>query len=155
MLDLPGQRLDAVFLRLNGYVQFQRRPRRGLVAPKVLPLVEGPLAVALLKFRTPVAISVAILAAALRIAALEVAAAVVVAPSGWPVAPVAASARAGPLFAGVVGIRFCIVRFLRPSGEKLQVQIQLLQRIGVFRFTHCGWISVISGWLRLMTGERK
>ena len=145
VLNLPGDRLDAVFLRLNGHVQFQRRALRHLAAPKVLPFVEGPFAVVLLKFWTPVAIAVAI----------PVAAAVVVAPSGWPVAPVAASARTGPLFAGVVGIRFCVIRFLRPSGEKLQVQIQLLQRIGVFGFTHCGWISVISGWLRLMTGGRK
>ena len=143
VLDLPGERLDALFLRLDDQVQLQRRARGRVVAPKVVFLVERALAVALLEFRPPVvpaiAIAVAIpVAAALLVAALEVTAAVVVAPTRRSVAPVAATATAGFLLAGIVGVWLGVVRFLRPSGEKLQFQIQLLERIGVLGFTHCG-----------------
>ena len=76
VLDLPCERLDAIFLRLNRHVQLERRARWRIVPAKAPLLVEGPLAIALLKFRTlaalpvaarpaiPVAIAFAILAAA-------------------------------------------------------------------------------------------
>ena len=162
VLDLAGQRFDAVFLRLESHVEFQRRARWRIVPAKASLFVERPLAVMFFKFwtlatvaaatrpATPVAIAFMIPGAT----PLEIAAAIVVALTRGAVTPVAASTRTGSLFAGIVGERFCVIRFLRPSGEKLQIQIQLLERISVFGFTHCGWISVISGWLRLMTGER-
>ncbi len=162
VLDLAGQRLDAVFLRLESHVEFQRRARWRIVPAKASLFVERPLAVGFLKSRTlatvaaatrpaiPVAIAFAIPVAT----PLKIAAAIVVALTWGSVTPVAASTPPRSLFAGIVGERFCVIRFLRPSGEKLQIQIQLLERISVFGFTHCGWISVISGWLRLMTGAR-
>ena len=154
MLDLAGQRLDAVFLRLERHVEFQRRARWRIVPAKASLFVERPLAVGFLKSRTLATVAAATRPAIPVATPLEIAAAIVVALTWGSVTPVTASTRTGSLFAGIVRERFCVIRFLRPSGEKLQIQIQLLERISLFGFTHCGWISVISGWLRLMTGAR-